>query len=129
MGTPVAADEHDAFWLGTGKAMTKSVTSAAETPQSLGRTRSEPWDGFFLAWKVHVACRGPNGKTMKMADFNLIINENHDVDIVASSEDTNLDGLLSDEVVMQWLMDLEAEDLAADLADGGKAEAAKQLHA
>jgi hypothetical protein len=64
-----------------------------------------------------------------MADFNLIINENHDVDIVASSEDTNLDGLLSDDVVMQWLMDLEAEDLAADLEDGGKAEAARQLHA
>ncbi|MEN1728883.1 MAG: hypothetical protein AAGJ52_10640 [Pseudomonadota bacterium] len=52
-----------------------------------------------------------------MTDFNLIINENQDAELVATSEDSDFNSLLSDEVVMQWLMDLEAEDIATGLQD------------
>jgi len=62
-----------------------------------------------------------------MADFNLIINDDHDADLIASVDDTAFNGLLSDEVVMQWLMDLEAEDSAADLTDSAEPVRARQL--
>ncbi len=62
-----------------------------------------------------------------MADFNLIINDDHDADLIASVDDTAFNGLLSDEVVMQWLMDLEAEDSAADLTDSAEPARARQL--
>ncbi len=64
-----------------------------------------------------------------MADFNLIINEDEDMELVASVDDSAMEGMLSDEVVMQWLMDLEAEDSAADLQDQCQESAAVRLHA
>jgi len=47
-----------------------------------------------------------------MTDFSTSSNENHDFEIIASSGEYNLNSLLSDEVVMQWLMDLDTEDQA-----------------
>ncbi|AKS43337.1 hypothetical protein [Wenzhouxiangella marina] len=64
-----------------------------------------------------------------MADFNLIINDNHDADLIASVDDSSFNGLLSDEVVMQWLMDLEAEDSAADLEESRDEMTARRLQA
>lgn len=64
-----------------------------------------------------------------MADFNLIINDDHDADLIASVDESAFNGLLSDEVVMQWLMDLEAEDSASDLEDSRDLQTARQLHA
>lgn len=51
-----------------------------------------------------------------MAEFNLILNDESDVDLVTAVHDTELDSLLSDEVVMQWLMELDAEPATNDAA-------------
>jgi hypothetical protein len=64
-----------------------------------------------------------------MAEFNLIINDNDDVELITSVDETAFNGLLSDEVVMQWLMDLESEDVAADLDDSRHQPAPRRLHA
>jgi hypothetical protein len=64
-----------------------------------------------------------------MAEFNLIINENDDVELITSVDETAFNGLLSDDVVMQWLMDLESEDVAADLEDNRHQPAPRRLHA
>ncbi|MGY6631557.1 MAG: hypothetical protein ACXIUL_11165 [Wenzhouxiangella sp.] len=49
-----------------------------------------------------------------MAEFNLILNDDSDVDLVTAVHDTELDSLLSDEMVMQWLMELDAEPANSD---------------
>jgi hypothetical protein len=64
-----------------------------------------------------------------MAEFNLIINDNDDVELITSVDETAFNGLLSDEVVMQWLMDLESEDVAADLDDSRHQSEPRRLHA
>ncbi|MGY6586845.1 MAG: hypothetical protein ACXIUB_01010 [Wenzhouxiangella sp.] len=51
-----------------------------------------------------------------MAEFNLILNDESDVDLVTAVHDTELDSLLSDEVVMQWLMELDSEPAINDSA-------------
>lgn len=48
-----------------------------------------------------------------MAEFNLKMDEEGDMELI-SNESVNLDGLLADEVVMDWLLKLEAEDAAAE---------------
>lgn len=48
-----------------------------------------------------------------MAEFNLIMDEEGDMELI-SNESVNLDGLLADEVVMDWLLKLEAEDAATE---------------
>jgi len=53
-----------------------------------------------------------------MSDFNLITNDDQDDFDLAASDDANMDSLLSDEVVMQWLMDLEAQNLSTEPEDG-----------
>ncbi len=52
-----------------------------------------------------------------MADLNLIVNNQPTGDLVVNVDQHSFNNLLSDEVVMQWLMELEAEDCAADLDD------------
>ncbi len=52
-----------------------------------------------------------------MADFNLIFTDNQDVELIASVDETAFNGMLSDEAVMEWLMDLEEEDSALDLEE------------
>jgi hypothetical protein len=64
-----------------------------------------------------------------MAEFNLIINENDDVELITSVDESVFNGLLSDEVVMQWLMDLESEDVASDLDDSRHQDEPRRLHA
>jgi hypothetical protein len=64
-----------------------------------------------------------------MAEFNLIINDNDDVELITSVDETAFNGLLSDEVVMQWLMDLESEDVASDLDDARAQPEPRRLHA
>lgn len=64
-----------------------------------------------------------------MAEFNVIINENDDVELITSIDESAFKGLLSDELVMQWLMDLEAEDVAADLDDSRHQVEPRRLHA
>ncbi len=49
-----------------------------------------------------------------MAEFNLIHSDDSNVDLIATAHDTELDSLLSDEVVMQWLMELDAEPAIND---------------
>lgn len=65
----------------------------------------------------------------KMAEFNLIINDNDDVELITSVDESVFNGLLSDEVVMQWLMDLESEDVASDLDDNRHQPEPRRLHA
>lgn len=48
-----------------------------------------------------------------MTEFNLIMQKDGDMELL-SNEPINFDGLLADEVVMDWLLKLEAEDAAAD---------------
>lgn len=48
-----------------------------------------------------------------MAEFHLIINDNDDMDLVAATESREINSLLSDAVVHEWLMQLEA-DCASD---------------
>ncbi len=43
--------------------------------------------------------------------------EDKDMEMLEAVESTNFNGLLSDEVVMDWLVSLEAEDAAADAAE------------
>ena len=50
-----------------------------------------------------------------MADFNLIFTDDQDVELIASVDETAFNGMLSDEAVLEWLMDLEDEDSALDL--------------
>lgn len=50
-----------------------------------------------------------------MADFNLIFTDDQDVELIASVDESAFNGMLSDEAVMEWLMDLEEEDSALDL--------------
>ena len=64
-----------------------------------------------------------------MAEFNVIINENDDVELITSVDESAFNGLLSDEVVMQWLMDLESEDAASDLDDSRHQPEPRRLHA
>ncbi|TVQ31810.1 MAG: hypothetical protein EA370_12695 [Wenzhouxiangella sp.] len=52
-----------------------------------------------------------------MAQLNLIVNNQPSSDLIVDVDHQAFNGLLSDEVVMQWLMELEAEDCAADLDD------------
>ncbi len=52
-----------------------------------------------------------------MADFNLIFSDDNNVELIASVDETAFNGMLSDEAVMEWLMELEDEDSAADLAE------------
>jgi len=52
-----------------------------------------------------------------MADFNLIFTDDQDVELIASVDETAFNGMLSDEAVMEWLMDLEDEDSALDLEE------------
>lgn len=51
-----------------------------------------------------------NERTMDFA-------EDKDMEMLEAVESTNFNGLLSDEVVMDWLVSLEAEDAAADAAE------------
>jgi hypothetical protein len=47
-----------------------------------------------------------------MADFNLIIDNDEQMDLVATTEDKDLNSLLADDVVLEWLLQLEAESPA-----------------
>jgi hypothetical protein len=49
-----------------------------------------------------------------MAEFHLIINDNDDMDLVASTENREVNSLLSDNVVHEWLMQLEADTAASE---------------
>jgi hypothetical protein len=54
-----------------------------------------------------------------MAEFNLVFDENdNEVALIASVDASAFNGLLSDEVVMNWLMDLESQE----------AETERELH-
>lgn len=64
-----------------------------------------------------------------MAEFNLIINENEDVDLITSVDESAFNSMLSDEAVMQWLLDLESEDAASDLDDVRHQPEPRRLHA
>ena len=44
-----------------------------------------------------------------MANFHLTIKEDDEMDLVASVEDRCMDSLLSDDVVVEWLLQLEVE--------------------
>ncbi len=50
-----------------------------------------------------------------MTEQFLMTRERQDHDLIGAVNHSAFNGLLSDEVVMQWLLDLEAEDLATDL--------------
>lgn len=49
-----------------------------------------------------------------MAQLNLITTDDHDQLELAAKESTCFDSLLADDVVMQWLMDLEAAGLDSE---------------
>ena len=51
-----------------------------------------------------------------MAEYNLKLHEDGDMDLIGT-EATNFDGLLADEVVMDWLLKLELEDSGETLED------------
>lgn len=63
-----------------------------------------------------------------MSDFNRVSNEDQDHVLLTSSEDANLNSLLADEVVMQWLMDLEGYP-PSDAADIDAEAPARRMHA
>ncbi len=52
-----------------------------------------------------------------MADLNLIVDNQPNQDLIVDVNQTSFNSLLSDEVVMQWLMELEAEDGSEGLDD------------
>ncbi|MFU8831736.1 MAG: hypothetical protein ACNA7J_06215 [Wenzhouxiangella sp.] len=59
-----------------------------------------------------------------MAEFNLVFDENdEDGDLIASVDESAFNGLLSDEVVMQWLMDLESQESEASAEERQHAHA------
>jgi hypothetical protein len=62
-----------------------------------------------------------------MSDFNAIFDEDQDQVLLATSEDANLNSLLSDEVVMQWLMDLEGH--SPTVADIDTECSVRRMHA
>jgi len=63
-----------------------------------------------------------------MADLNRVFDDEQDHALLEANEDANLDGLLSDQVVMQWLMDLEdCDDYGA--ADNDENSSPKRMHA
>jgi hypothetical protein len=67
-----------------------------------------------------------------MANLNLIVNESRPQDqepeLIVATDSNMINGLLSDQVVMQWLMDLEAEDSATDLEES-RQDMPLRLHA
>jgi hypothetical protein len=63
-----------------------------------------------------------------MADFNLIFTDDQDVELIASVDETAFNGMLSDEAVMEWLMDLEDEDTAIDLDESRRESHTITLH-
>lgn len=63
-----------------------------------------------------------------MADFNLIFTDDQDVELIASVDETAFNGMLSDEAVMEWLMDLESEDSAIDLEESRREDSSVTLH-
>ncbi len=44
-----------------------------------------------------------------MAEFTLIISENDEADLIAANEDQKLEGMMADEVVMDWLEYLDSD--------------------
>ncbi|MCC5865844.1 MAG: hypothetical protein JJU31_12040 [Wenzhouxiangella sp.] len=58
-----------------------------------------------------------------MANLNLIVSNERETELVTRVDHSAFNGLLSDEVVMQWLMELEAEDCASDLDDNRRIQA------
>jgi hypothetical protein len=63
-----------------------------------------------------------------MSDFNLVTNEDQDHLLLATTQDARLDSLLSDEVVMQWLMDLEDEPGSSGVGIDAESSV-KRMHA
>ncbi len=63
-----------------------------------------------------------------MSDFNANFDEDQDQVLLATSEDANLNSLLSDEVVMQWLMDLDGHSSTAT-ADIDSEFTVRRMHA
>ncbi len=59
-----------------------------------------------------------------MAQLNLIVDNQPCSDLVVNVNQAPMNSLLSDEVVMQWLMELEAEDCTADMDDSSHVKAA-----
>jgi len=63
-----------------------------------------------------------------MSDFNANFDEDQDQVLLATTEDANLNSLLSDEVVMQWLMDLDEHSSTA-AADTDSEFTVRRMHA
>lgn len=58
-----------------------------------------------------------------MAQLNLIVDNPPGSDLVVNINQAPMNSLLSDEVVMQWLMELEAEDCTTDMDEAGHVRA------
>ncbi len=61
-----------------------------------------------------------------MANLNLVTSD--DPSLLTVNEDASFNSLLSDDVVMQWLMDLEADGLDSE-GEPIAADSKKRLHA
>jgi hypothetical protein len=64
-----------------------------------------------------------------MAEFNLHINDHQDAELISNVNESAFSGLLSDDVVLQWLMNLEDEDTATDLDESRRENQPRRLHA
>lgn len=49
-----------------------------------------------------------------MAEFTLIISDNHEAELVVAHEDQKFESLLSDEVVTDWLHNLDSASSSED---------------
>lgn len=64
-----------------------------------------------------------------MDNFDASFNDEQDQLLIATTEDVKVNSLLSDDVVMQWLMDLEAEGLDSEAPESDAEFSRKRMHA
>ena len=65
-----------------------------------------------------------NDPMIAMSEFNLFVSEEGDMELV--NTEGQLDALMSEDAVMDWLMRLEDEDAATELLDEERSRAARK---
>jgi hypothetical protein len=84
-----------------------------------------------LAWQVHVPKQDHNAPRQSeslMAEFKANRNDESHDDLIVTIDDGRFQNLACDEVILDWLMNLEAEDSAADLDDARREPASRYVH-
>lgn len=98
------------------------------TDQPFSADRSvRPQPGWHVSC-IEIPVSNQRKQVKTMSDFNANFDEDQDQVLLATTEDANLNSLLSDEVVMQWLMDLDEHSSTA-AADTDSEFTVRRMHA